>query len=289
MSSFRTFSQTRKRIKQKATVGSALVVLMLFGLFLEAYMHNFNLVYIVLFFVFALAFIASIAGIQNLTHLTVTLSRCDRLFAKEEGNAYLALFAEKPSDSYALRLTCIQSERFISVLEGNKILNLPLSFTPQKRGLLNLQGCTLESQFPLSTARLVLPLDIQKELIVYPHPTGIPLEAFLSRRQSRFGEENEFEGIVPNPYHAPPSRIHWPSLAKGEQAVKQYGYEIPLETLIFDFYDAGESDESRLSQLTLWTLECEARGLDFKIKMPNTLYDTQRSSIDEILGQLARY
>ena len=46
---FRTLVQTRKRIRQRATRYSLLVVVLLFGLFLEAYMHNFNLVYMMLF------------------------------------------------------------------------------------------------------------------------------------------------------------------------------------------------------------------------------------------------
>lgn len=289
MSSLQTFLQTRRRIKQKATLGSALVVLMLFGLFLEAYMHNFNLVYIVLFFVFSLAFIAAIAGIQNLTSLSVRLQRCDRLFAGEISHVYLSLTANKDAQSYALNLKCAGQNHFIPALEGHKALTVPFSLSPEHRGIFTLEGCTIESRFPLSTARLVLPLELKEEKVVYPKPQGISLEAFLSRQRAQYGEENEFEGIIPYAEETALSRIHWPSFAKGEQAVKKYSYDIPLQTLLFDFYTAGSDDEARLSQLTLWILTCEARGLDFQVKLPGGIYDSQRSTVDEILKTLALY
>ncbi len=289
MSSLQTFLSTRKRIKQKATVGSLLVVLMLFGLFLEAYMHNFNLVYIVLFFVFALAFIAAIVGIENFTNLHLSIEQCDRLFAKEEAFAYLTLFANKAAKSYALNFNCVGQHLFIPVLAGNKQTRLSLRLVPPNRGTFKLEGCSLESHFPLSTARLIMPLDINQERIVYPQPRGISLEAFINRTKSHYGEENEFEGIVSTLQNAALSRIHWPSVAKGERAIKKFDYDIPLETLVFDFYMAGNNDEERLSQLTLWILECERRSLEFKLKMPSILYDSKKSSVDEILENFARY
>ena len=85
MKSLRTFAQIYRRVDQHATRYSALVVVLLFGLFLEAYMHDFNLVYITLFFVFSLAFSAGPIGILNLGHLKASYVRSGRMFAHQEG------------------------------------------------------------------------------------------------------------------------------------------------------------------------------------------------------------
>ena len=289
MSLLQTFNQTRKRIRQKPTIGSLLVVLMLFGLFLEAYMHNFNLVYIVLFFVFALAFIAAVYGIVNLTGLHLYPQECDRLFAKETSHAYLSLYTDKKSPSFALTLACMEQNFFIPMLHPARKELIALPLTPTKRGTLTLETCQIESRFPLNTARLLLPLPIHFSKTVYPQPKGISLEAFLSRRRGLYGEESDFDGISEINGAAPMSKIHWASAAKGVDAIKKFAYEIPLESLLFDFYTAGNNDESRLSQLTRWVIECEAQKRDFKIRMPDQTYDSKRSGIETILKTLALY
>jgi uncharacterized protein (DUF58 family) len=289
MLSLRTLSQTRKRLKQKATLGSLLVVVMLFGLFLEAYMHNFNLVYLVLFFLFASAFVASPLGIANMANLSVALQGSDRLFAKETSHLYLALTNNKHTESYALKLECMERSLFIPSVKAQSREILTLPHTPEKRGKLEIGECLLQSLFPLATIRFVLPVNLTADTVVYPHPKGISLERFLSRRKGRYGQESDFEGIIPYIDNAPLSKIHWPSVAKGERALKKFAFEISQEQLNFDFYQAGRSDEERLSQLTYWILECEAQNLEFQIQMPHETLNSKRSSIDEILETLALY
>jgi hypothetical protein len=289
MFSLHRFNQTRKRLKQKATLGSLLVVIIIFGLFFEAYMHNFNLVYILLFFIFSFALIASPLGIMNFSGLNLKLERTDRLFAKERSLAYFSLYADKISDSYALSFHCDVSNTFIPSLSAGetKILSIPL--IPSSRGMFEIQGCSLESLFPLATIRFVQKFPDRFQTVVYPQPKGISLEAFLRRQQSRFGEESDFEGITVHSGMIHLSKIHWPSVAKGITAIKKFTYEVPLEHLFFDFWGSGSNDEERLSQLTLWVLACEKQHLPFKIQMPGEVLDAKRSSIDEILGKLAAY
>ena len=289
MFSLHRFNQTRKRLKQKATLGSLFVVILIFGLFFEAYMHNFNLVYILLFFVFSFALIASPLGIMNFSGIELRLERTDRLFAKESSMVYFSLYANKTSDSFALSFGCNESKTFLSALSAGQkqILSIPL--TPKSRGSFEIQNCSLESLFPLGTIRFVWKFPEKFHALVYPQPKGISLEAFLRRQQSSFGEENDFEGITVHSGVIHLSKIHWPSVAKGITAIKKFAYEVPLEHLFFDFSAAGKNDEERLSQLTLWVLDCEKQALPFKIQMPGEVLDSKRSSIDEILGKLAAY
>ncbi len=289
MNFFQTFNQTRKRLKQRATWYSLLVVIMLFGFFLEAYMHNFNLVYITLFFVFGAAMSASPLGILNIGRLEVKLKNCERLFAKEQSSCHFQCHNPATFESYAIELHCMEQHTSITRIPAQKTIPVKLSLLPQKRGKLEIKECFLQSIFPLYTVRFILPLECEVTRTVYPRPAGVSLQEYLAKRKAAFGDEQDFDGIRYDAQAHNLAKVHWPSVAKGELAIKVFDHELPHDTLHFDFLSAGESDEARLSQLTLWTLECEQRSLDFEILLPQERLHSQRMEIDEILTKLALY
>ncbi len=289
MNFFQTFNQTRKRLKQRATWYSLLVVVMLFGFFLEAYMHNFNLVYITLFFVFAAAMSASPLGILNIGRVEVILKNCERLFAKERSFCYFQCHNPSTFENYALTLHCMEQVIPVSYIPAQKTTPVKMPLLPKRRGELHIKACSLQSFFPLYTIRFILPLACDKTRTVYPQPAGISLQEYLAKRKAHFGDEQDFDGIRYDTEAQNLARVHWPSVAKGEFAIKIFDHDLPHDTLHFEFLSAGEHDEERLSQLTLWTLECEQKSLDFEILLPQERLQSQRMEIDEILTKLALY
>jgi len=289
MKSLRTFAQTRKGIEQHVTRYSAVVVLLLFGLFLEAYMHDFNLVYITLFFVFSIAFSAGPMGILNLGHLEAHYLRTGRLFANQEGQVSIQVQNNSPQTSWSVTLHNEEDSVALNKLQGNatKILRLPV--TPLKRGTFIHQGSYLQSKYPLSTARLVKKIDESYSAIVYPEPKGDSLRSFLHEEESYFGEEKEFDGLRAYDGSQRLSSIHWASVAKGDVSVKVFSKETQTPKLVFNFQTAANNDEARLSQLCLWVLECEKQNLPFMIQMPLRLLTSKKENIDEILEYLAKY
>jgi len=127
------------------------------------------------------------------------------------------------------------------------------------------------------------------DTIVYPKPAGEPLQSFLARQRSPFGEENDFDGLAAYSGVESISRIHWPSVAKGDTAVKVFERERQTGRLEFDFYRSAKSDEARLSQLCLWVLVCERTGQLFTVRMPNRTLQSDKAGIDAILEYLALY
>jgi len=289
MNSFQTFNQTRKRLKQRASWYSLLVVVMLFGFFLEAYMHNFNLVYITLFFVFGLAMSASPLGILNIGNTQVTLKSCERLFAHEKSHCYFLCHNPNTFESYALELHCMGNNTAIKQIGSQKSVTIKVPILAKKRGEFEINNCTLESLFPLYTIHFILPLTYSEKRTTYPQPKGITLQEYLAKRKTSFGDEQDFDGIRQANEAHNLARIHWPSVAKGESAIKIFDHELPQDALNFDFFTAAKEDEARLSQLTLWTLECEQKGLDFNIVLPHEILYSKRMQVDEILTKLALY
>ena len=72
-------------------------------------------------------------------------------------------------------------------------------------------------------------------------------------------------------------------------SVKVFSKEAQTPQLVFNFQSAANNDEARLSQLSLWVLECEKQNLPFMIQMPNKLLISRKVSTDEILEYLAKY
>jgi uncharacterized protein (DUF58 family) len=289
MKSLRTFAQIYRRVDQHATRYSALVVVLLFGLFLEAYMHDFNLVYITLFFVFSLAFTAGPIGILNLGHLEASYLRSGRLFAHQEGNISMQIYNNSTTTSWSIMLRHENNSIPLKQLKGDASTALHLPVLPNKRGPFTHKGCYLESKYPLSTVRLVMKIDETYRGIVYPEPKGIPLHSFLQQEENHYGEEKEFDGLRAYDGSQKLSHIHWASVAKGDMSVKVFSKETQTPKLIFNFYTAATDDESRLSQLCLWVLECEKQNLPFMIQMPNKVLNSAKESTDVILETLARY
>ena len=286
---FRTFLRTRKRVRQWPTRFSLVVVVMLFGLFFEAYMHNFNLVYITLFFVFAAAMSVDPPGTLNVGNLEAEHSHCGRLFANRAGRCFFQLHNPAKIHSYAIMLVCDELRTTIARIASGTTRTVALTLTPERRGRYTCESCRLESLFPLSTVRFVLQLQSTIRTVVFPEPKGRPLQDFLMRQRAPFGEEQDFDGLSVYTGGESLSRIHWPSVAKGEPAIKQFEKEHRTDTLIFDFFRCADNDEARLSQLSLWVIECEKADLPFMIRMPDQTLNSKKVSIDAILETLALY
>jgi len=264
-------------------------VVLLFGLFLEAYMHDFNLVYITLFFVFSLAFSAGPIGILNLGHLEASYLPSGRLFVHQEGQISMQIYNTSTTTSWSVMLRHDDSSIPLEPLKGDTSTILHLPLIPNKRGALIHQECYLESKYPLSTVRLVMKIDDTYKGMVYPEPKGISLLFFLQKEESNYGEEKEFDGLRAYDGSQKLSHIHWASVAKGEMAVKLFSKETQTPKLVFNFHAAGTNDEARLSQLCLWVLECEKQKLPFMIQMPHSVLSSAKESTDVILETLARY
>ncbi len=290
MKSLQKFIQTNRNIKRHATRFSLVVVVFLFGLFMEAYMHDFNLVYITFFFVFSLAFTAGPIGVLNLKNLEAKFKKQGRIFAQKEAQILFDIKNTSSTTSWSIILHgAYDNSVILSHVKGESSKSVSLPFLTSKRGTFSYENCYLESQYPLSTARLTKPIDDIYHGIAYPEPKGKSLDTFLHEQETHYGEEKEFDGLREYDGSQKLSHIHWASVAKGEMSVKVFTKETRTHNLVFTYNNLTGDKESRLSQLCLWVLECEKRHLPFSIQMPHKQLNSNKESINEILEILARY
>ncbi|WP_201353375.1 DUF58 domain-containing protein [Hydrogenimonas urashimensis] len=289
MNSFRTLLQIRREVRQHATRQSLILLCLIVGLFFEAYMHNFNLVYITLFFLIAAAMAAIPLGLLNIGPLQCHFDGCGRLFAGKEGECRFRI--ENPASTTGWGVDFCWKENRIKLppLPSRTSRTVAVVCLPKRRGRMKAGSCCFESLFPLATIRFVKPVEVERELVVFPEPKGVPLESFVKQSNAPYGHETDFDGLADYSGTENASRIHWPSVAKGETLVKHFEKERENETLIFDFQTCAGNDEARLSQLTLWVLECERRGKPFIIRLPGRVLESQKVGTDAILETLALY
>ena len=252
-------------------------------------MHDFNLVYITLFFVFSLGFSAGPIGILNLGHLEAHYIRSGRLFANQKGKISIEVHNNSMTTSWAVTLHHQDDSVYLDQIKGgaSKISHLP--FVPLQRGTFIYEGAYLQSKYPLSTARLVMKIGESYQGIIYPEPKGDSLRSFLQHHETYYGEEKEFDGLRAYDGSQRLSSIHWASVAKGDMSVKVFSKETRTPKLVFNFQTAAKNDEARLSQLCLWVLECEKQNLPFMVQMPKRLLKSRQESTDDILEYLAKY
>ena len=228
-------------------------------------------------------------GILNIGQLEGAFDHAERLYAGGEGSCFFKIENLSHTPAWAIELHCDDYSTKIQKMEGQSKKFVALEIKAQKRGRFYTNSCRLESLFPLASVRFVVPLKSSCRAIIYPNPRGKSLQSFLSKQKSPFGEERDFDGLAPYSGNESISRIHWASVAKGEVAVKKFSHHRESKELAFEFYSAAGHDEARLSQLTLWVLECERLNEAFRIEMPNKELRSKKESIDAILEYLALY
>lgn len=253
-------------------------------------MHNFNIVYISLFFLVGFGVVSEYIGRRNVSRLRVSLLSCGRMFVRTASTYTLRISNPDSSPSYAIEVhNGVMQETVHRIRAGHSAV-AGLHTDYQQRGEAVLPEVELVSYFPLPHMRFSKQVDLEHPVMVLPEPKGISLREMLVRNRSFTGERNDFDGVRRYEHGDSASIVYWPSVAKGDAMMsKQFIFEEPTQKLRFEFARCEGDDEARLSQLTLWVLEAEQAGLEFMVVLPHERLDSQKRGVDGILETLARY
>ena len=290
MKSLKTYISILKRVKNRPTKYFVFLIISIVGLFLQAFMHNYNIVFLVIFFLVGVAGASSIFGVFNLYYLKTKLLSHSRFFANKESVYKLSITNNSEKNSYDINLTCNNQTTHIKSIEAHhsEIVSIKDKFT--KRGETTLREIKIHSYFPLPHELKYMNIPIDKKIVVYAEPKGISLFKIYNKNSAINGEIDEFEGIRKFNQGNSTSYIHWASLAKNDSLmVKNFIYEDESKKLRFDFKNMRGSDEEKLSQLTLWVLECEKYSYEFTVDLKNEILDSKKMSTNEILEAIAKY
>jgi len=268
------FSEQFYKIKVKNSKKFYYIILFIIVLFMASYMHNNNISYIVMFFLFSISFVSLIKGRMNLKNISLKLIYYEPPFANRKFKTKI----EVKGKGYDIH---IEDKITIPYLKGKEIVELQF-FSP-KRGYFKIEKIEVYSYYPLGIAKFYREFYFNKQIIIHPEPKGKSLENYFF--QSLSGSKDDFDGLKRYEKGDSLASIHWPSFAKGEELSKKFINLNESKELLFDYNKIEGDKESRLSQITLWILEAEKKGYKYKVILDREIEGNR----DEILKQLALF
>ncbi|MRJ05956.1 MAG: hypothetical protein C6I01_00325 [Epsilonproteobacteria bacterium] len=273
-------SSAFRRVSLKRNSPFYWIIVGLILLFGGAYVHNNNIIFLVMFFVASVGSVAILRGRFNLAPIEVSYHGKERFFAQTPGHLYLHL---KSPRSLGIEI----GDQFIPILAGEMEVKYPLYFS--RRGKFKLCCVKVTSTYPfyLATFQKIFPLPL-KEIVVYPTPKGKEIGELLGKGGDFSGERGDFDGVREYREGDSVRDIHWGSVAKGTPMAKRFEIYTPQRELLLDYDSLSGSKEERLSQLTKWVLQLEEKNYPFKLKLGTQLFHSSLG-IEPILQALALY
>jgi len=290
MQLLKTFISIHKSVKVRPTKHFFLLLFGIIALFVQAYMHNYNIVYIMMFFLVSVAGTSTYFGMKNLYPLEMAFVSQERFFASQKASFTVALNNSSEYALYDLDVSYEEQHHKLKRIEPNARVHLSFEQSFPRRGRVALQSVEVSSLFALPHERKFRSYDLGSSLLIYAKPEGISLSKAFAKEQKERGDLSDFKAIEKFTQGESLAKLHWASLAKSETLMKkEFSYEEERVSLHFRYEALSGDKESRLSQLTLWVLECEAEARRFRLSLGSELFDSSEEGVDAILKALALY
>lgn len=256
--------------------------LMLLTLFIGAVNYNLSLGFAFTFLLAGCGLIDMYMTFRNLAHLHLRPGRANAVFAGEEARFELHLINRDRHDRYAIWLDFVADDRpdlaQATDVAANASRSVILSTPARQRGWLAAPRIRLQTRFPLGLLRAWSYWQPDARALVYPRPEDnappLPLDGVDTSDGSGKAGLDDFAGI--RGYQAGDSlrRLAWRQIARidvesgGTLVTKHFEGGSKTEIVIdFDLLPHGMDIESRLSRMTRWILEAEARGLPYAMRL----------------------
>jgi uncharacterized protein (DUF58 family) len=258
---------------------------MLIALFIGSVNYNLSLGFGFTFLIGACALIDMHLTFRNLAHLHLKAGRAAPVFAGEKAQFELHLINRRKHHRYAIWLDFVG--------EGLPELQQPADIAPHatqtvvlstqatERGWLAAPRVRLQTRFPLGLLRAWSYWQPDLKALVYPFPEddGPPLPSSANEKEDGQGHagHDDFAGI--RGYQAGDSlqRLAWRQIAKldvdqGGTLVTKYFEGGGTAEVALDFEQLPRSMdiELKLSRMTRWVIEAEARGLPYAFRLRET-------------------
>lgn len=251
---------------------------MLLALFIGSVNYNLSLGFGFTFLLAGCALIDMHLTFRNLAHLHLVAGRAAPIFAGEEAQFELHLINRRKYDRYAIWLDFVADDRpelaHAADVAANATCSLKLSTPASERGWLLAPRVRLQTRFPLGLLRAWSYWSPDAKALVYPKPEddAPPLPSLVLDRSDGQGAagEDDFAGI--RGYQAGDSlkRLAWRQIARldtesGGTLVTKHFEGGRAGDIAIDFAQLPRNMdvELKLSRMTRWVIEAEARGIPY--------------------------
>ena len=258
---------------------------MLVAMFLGSVNYNLSLGFGFTFLIAGCALIDMHLTFRNLAHLHLRAGRAAPVFAGEEAQFELHLVNRRKHDRYAIWLDFVNDGRpelaqAIDV-QANASSSVLLSTAALQRGWLAAPRVRLQTRFPLGLLRAWSYWQPDAKALVYPRPEDeappLPYAGTDTNDGQGLAGQDDFAGI--RGYQAGDSlkRLAWRHIARvdveagGSLVTKHFEGGSATEIAIdFTALPSSMDIEWKLSRMTRWVIEAEARGLTYAFHLGQT-------------------
>lgn len=261
---------------------------MLLALFIGSINYNLSLGFGLTFLIAACALVDMHLTFRNLAHLHLAAGRAAPVFAGEEARFELHLINRRNHDRYALWIDFI-GEELPEVIHhadvaAHATTTVMLSAPARARGWMPAPRVRLQTRFPLGFLRAWSYWHPDVRALIYPQPEEnappLPSAEVDHHDGEGPGGEDDFAGI--RGYQAGDSlkRLAWRQIAKldvdlgGNLVTKHFEGGAATEVSIdFTRLPLRLDLELKLSRMTRWVMEADARGMPYSFHLGSTHFD----------------
>lgn len=268
----------QRRVFIMPTHPGLLFSVMLLTLFIGSINYNLSLGFGLTFLLAGCALIDIFLTFRNLAHLRLAAGRTAPVFAGEEAQFELHLINRSRHDRYAIWLDFLCEGRPMlpqaADIAAHATRSVMLSTAAKERGWLQAPRVRLQTRFPLGLMRAWSYWQPDARVLVYPRPEDSAPPLPLAQTQDENGQglagQDDFAGI--RGYQAGDSlkRLAWRQIARlgpdsgGALVTKHFEGGASTEVVIdFTQLPPQMDTEAKLSRMTRWVIEAEARGVPY--------------------------
>lgn len=279
---------------------------LLIVMFIGSVNYSLGLGFALTFLLGACAVVDMHLAFRNLAHLHLSAGRVQPVFAGEEARFMLHLANRRKHDRYAIWVGFFDRES-LGVekpvdIAAHSSATLSLSLPATQRGWLAAPRVRLQTRFPLGLLRAWTYWRPDVKALVYPQPEinapSLPLMAGSVQDDPSPAGQEDFAGIRPYQDGDSLRRLAWRQIARldgsdNSQLVTKHFEGGAGAGVMLDYgsLPVGMDAESRLSRLTAWVVDAEARGLPYALQLGRTAYaaDLGPAHMQACLAALALY
>jgi uncharacterized protein (DUF58 family) len=260
---------------------------MLIALFVGSINYNLSLGFGFTFLIAGCALIDMHLTFRNLAHLHLAAGRAAPVFAGEEARFELHLINRRKHDRYALWLDFLGDERpdiaQPADVPAQATSSVTLSTPARERGWLPAPRVRLQTRFPLGLLRAWSYWQPDAKALVYPCPEDdappLPVAGADNNDGRGHAGHDDFAGIRGYQAGDSPKRLAWRQIARlgseagGALVTKHFEGGAAVE-IVFDLASLPHRMdlEAKLSRLTRWVIDAEARGLPYAFRVGEADY-----------------
>lgn len=266
------------RVRWNFTGNTAAFVCVLAAMWYAASSQQNAAAYVLLFALASIGMVSLPHAVANVRGLTGKAAAIKPAFAGQE----VAVPIEITNPSRTRRGIRVRIEETDNTYESlgeipaGESVRSTLRFPAPARGEHEIKRIWLETGFPMGLVRIVKPLAISQQYVVYPKPAGDPNLPYSGPSgapqgfQRPTGEGDDFAGVRPYVTGESQRHIDWKAVARGrEMMTKQFTAEVETGDLYLDLANIRSRHlEERLSQLALWIIEAERRRQRYGLRLP---------------------